>query len=349
MKPLKSTIVDGVFNLLNKLPKRWHLKELLFVSTSLLTMIGFSALLTLAPISTQTTAAATFRSDVLNGKQDGIFFLGHIYQIDIPGRTFEVQWIVGACGRFLLTSAETYDANRAQCGAPNVPLNIYIDNNLVNTYNPDDLYDFNESTNKTIGVVHFLKTHSIDIATAQLGSKRVYDQLFWYPFDFYHSGSDFFVINANDNSSLPVIKAVFADPVNNFAPQSTETRTKALVNGTLIESRNTVVNLSRTLNAKMYTILLFIVNWGLTLLVAHITTLVICGQKLGEGIVVLPLTMILTMPTIRGLFVENPPFDSVGIVLQMIVVSLCSVLILIPIVSKEPAPTYISLPTKEHD
>lgn len=158
--------------------------------------------------------------------------------------------------------------------------------------------------------VIFMMTHSIDIATAQLGSKRVFDQLFWYPFDFYHSGADFFALNANDNTSLPIILAVFAEPVNNFAPQSTETATQSLVNGTLVQSRNTVLGLRRTVNAKMYTFLLFIVNWALTLLVAYITMLVHVGEKLGEGIVVLPLTIILTMPTIRGLFVEDPPFGA---------------------------------------
>ncbi|KAH9483536.1 hypothetical protein JR316_0003006 [Psilocybe cubensis] len=333
----------------HSISNRWRIKELFFVIVALLAMIGVSALLTLVPISTQTTAAGTYQSDILNGKQDGIFFLGHIFEIDIPGRTFEVQWVVGACGRFLLTPAETYDASQSPCGLPNVPLNIYIDNNLENTYDPQDLYQLDKRSNKTTGFVHFMKTHSIDIATAQLGSKRVYDQLFWYPFDFYHSGSDFFVINTNDNTSLPIIKAVFADPVNNFAPQSIETPTESIVNGTLIQSRNTFLGLRRTVNAKMYTFLLFIVNWGLTVLVAYITMLVMAGESLGEGIVVLPLTIILTMPTIRGLFVENPPFgillDNLGLVLQMIVVALCSVLILIPSVLKKKP--YSSMPTKE--
>ncbi|PPQ91792.1 hypothetical protein CVT25_000437 [Psilocybe cyanescens] len=266
-------------------PNRWRLKELLYIIVAILAMIGASAMLTLVPTSSQTTAAATFRS--LDGKQDGIFFLGHIFSIDIPGRTFDVLWIVGACGSLLLQSSETYDLGRAACGLPNIPLSIYINN--------------------TIG---FKMTHSIDIATAQLGEKRIFDQLFWYPFDFYHSSSNFYALNANDNTSLPIVRAVFADPVNNFAPQSIEAETQAVINGTLVISRETFVGLQRTVNAKLYTFLLFVVNWALTLLVAYITMLVHVGEKLGEGIIVLPLTIILTMPTIRGLFVENPSFGA---------------------------------------
>lgn len=153
-------------------------------------------------------------------------------------------------------------------------------------------------------------THQLDVDTAQLGNDRIFDQLFWYPFDFYHSGAAFFVINTNDNTSLPITRAVFTDPVNNFAPQSSETASHSVVNGTLVQTRFTALGLRRTTNAKMYTLILFIVNWGLTLLVAYITLLVHLGENLGEGLIVLPLTIILTMPTIRGLFVENPPFGT---------------------------------------
>ncbi len=54
--------------------------------------------------------------------------------------------------------------------------------------------------------------------------------------------------------------------------------------------------------------MLFLLNWSLTGMTMYITMLVQIGEALGEGIVILPLTILLILPMIRGMFVESPPF-----------------------------------------
>lgn len=157
--------------------------------------------------------------------------------------------------------------------------------------------------------VQFVKTHTLDIQVAQLpGVNNVFDQAFYYPFDFYHATTSFFVLNANDNTSLPITRLVFTDSVDNFKPSSIESDTQTVFNGTLVQSRTTSLGLMRTTRAKLYTMVLFVVNWLLTLMVGYITLLTHLGEEFGEGIIVLPLTIILTLPQIRGLFVQDPPF-----------------------------------------
>lgn len=79
-------------------------------------------------------------------------------------------------------------------------------------------------------------------------------------------------------------------------------------NGTIVDLRTTKIILQRTPNARLYMMVLFITNWALTGMMVYITVLARLGEALGEGIVVLPLTIILTLPTIRGLFVESLPY-----------------------------------------
>lgn len=96
--------------------------------------------------------------------------------------------------------------------------------------------------------------------------------------------------------------------MDSFSPGTVETTSQTVFNGTLVQSRTTTLLLSRTSNAKLYTMVLFVVNWALTVMVEYITLFAVLAEEFGDGIIVLPLTVILTLPTIRGLFVQNPPF-----------------------------------------
>jgi len=78
-------------------------------------------------------------------------------------------------------------------------------------------------------------------------------------------------------------------------------------------------------------------NWALTVLVVYITVAVMVSRKkeAGEGVLLIPLTIILTIPALRAMFVGSPPFgillDVVGLFVQMIVVGLCSIALLLKV------------------
>ncbi|KAJ7146066.1 hypothetical protein C8R44DRAFT_6834 [Mycena epipterygia] len=71
------------------------------------------------------------------GDTDGIFFLGHVYQTDLEARTVTISWLIGGCGKYMVAGSETYRPTR-YCGAPNIPINVYIDSaSTANfTYDP---------------------------------------------------------------------------------------------------------------------------------------------------------------------------------------------------------------------
>ena len=55
--------------------------------------------------------------------------------------------------------------------------------------------------------------------------------------------------------------------------------------------------------------MLLLVNWFLTAGCLRITLLSVVGHKdMGEGVLLLPITVILTIPALRQLYAGSPPF-----------------------------------------
>ena len=54
---------------------------------------------------------------------------------------------------------------------------------------------------------------------------------------------------------------------------------------------------------------LLLINWALALGSTYVTVVVVVRRdKVHDGVLLLPVTIILTIPTLRGLFVGSPPF-----------------------------------------
>ena len=51
-----------------------------------------------------------------------LFFLGNIYNIDIPSHIVSVSWLIGACGNLRSTTSYQHHA----CTAPKIPVAVYI-------------------------------------------------------------------------------------------------------------------------------------------------------------------------------------------------------------------------------
>lgn len=101
---------------------------------------------------------------------------------------------------------------------------------------------------------------------------------------------------------------MFTDFANNFSPKTIEHPSRTVFNGAFVDSFTSILRLERTTNAQLYTVVLFLLNWALTGITVYITVLIQMGEALGEGIVALPLTILLILPMIRNMFVESPPF-----------------------------------------
>ena len=55
---------------------------------------------------------------------------------------------------------------------------------------------------------------------------------------------------------------------------------------------------------------ILVLNWALTVMVVYITTIALFSteSQIADGIAALPITVILTLPALRALFLDSPPF-----------------------------------------
>ncbi|KAL0567560.1 hypothetical protein V5O48_014430 [Marasmius crinis-equi] len=90
--------------------------------------------------------------------------------------------------------------------------------------------------------------------------------------------------------------------------------------------------------AKTFSMVLFLINWGLALLVTFMTVALAVGKvkygggKLPDSVLAMPLTITLMIPGLRALFIGDPPFGNVlditGLFPQMVLVGICSFVLL---------------------
>jgi len=181
------------------------------------------------------------------------------------------------------------------------------------------------------------------------------------PFDAYSLAVSVFVIEKATNSSMPIIKFAVGDALDNFVTSSIEDRAVLMspfvydsgTGPTEISARSSVVDIlvEKSQFAQALTLCMFIINWALTVGSVYIT-LVVVFRKEGksDAILLLPITIILTIPTLRNLYVGSPPFgvligksralrsqipvrvltllsDTFGFFLQMVIVAVCSMVL----------------------
>lgn len=137
-----------------------------------------------------------------------------------------------------------------------------------------------------------------------------FDQPILAPYDDYVLDVEAFVIDTATNESLPILKLSAADPTDNFyADRQVDWDTESTFNGGRVPSRHFTMRVKRSFLSKIFTIILLIVNWFLTAGCLRITLLSVVGHKeMGDGVLLLPITVILTIPALRQLYVGSPPF-----------------------------------------
>ncbi|KIO30489.1 hypothetical protein M407DRAFT_20382 [Tulasnella calospora MUT 4182] len=294
--------------------------------------------------------ASTYELDALKESvqgQEGIVVQGHIYQIDTHSKTISISWVIAGCGSYKVQNSKQRLV-AGTCRMLNRPIDVYVDggtaqNGTVWSYDPS-LHPKDSKTGQILYVQahnEFQTTHLLNIiATEYLGHQ--WDQEHKYPNDQYFWTTSLVLVNPrNVSEDIPIIRITATDLSNNFIPHVVSeipiTQTLVTLDGSLRSLSGRVVNVcfDRNPTTKTFVIIIFVVNWALTLVVFHITVLSLVSRDVtvSEGVLVLPVTVILTIPALRSLFVENPAFgiylDNVGLFLQMIITSVCSIVLLV--------------------
>lgn len=137
------------------------------------------------------------------------------------------------------------------------------------------------------------------------------------PFDTYSLSALAFVIEKATNKSVPIITFAAGEGPDNFVVSSIRAQTKnnyAYDSGTgpttvEVGSSMIVMTVKRSQLARAFTVCLLLINTALTIGSAYITLLVVFRRGgMNDTVLLLPVTIVLTVPALRGLYVGSPPF-----------------------------------------
>lgn len=153
----------------------------------------------------------------------------------------------------------------------------------------------------------FQTTHILEI-TAWNGL----DQQYAYPFDTYFLNTGFVAINSDTNASIPILSLSPVDSTNNFSPYVLADKSTVIIDkdGNSTLGRYMRMQFKRTVLTQVFVVTLFAVNWALTGVVLYITISAIDGKNLNESMLVLPLSVIVTIPSLRALWIGAPAFGA---------------------------------------
>ena len=140
------------------------------------------------------------------------------------------------------------------------------------------------------------------------------------PLDQYSFTTFTFIIESSTNKSIPITLFAVGDSVDgpvDFTTSSSEVETRnnftySTEGGPVtveVESRTMLATTRRSKNARALTFSMFAINWILTL--GSVAIALVVFRRRGEvkdGVAFLPVTIILSIPTIRSLYVGSLPF-----------------------------------------
>ena len=141
------------------------------------------------------------------------------------------------------------------------------------------------------------------------------------PFDTYFLSALVVVVDKATNESVPIIKFSAGEGPDGFVVSSNDSSVKSKYtydSGTgpttvEIESRMVNIMVKRSMLSRAFTMCLLLVNSGLAIGSTYVMLLVFFGRnwngdKPDSTVLLLPLTIVLTIPTLRGLYPGSPPF-----------------------------------------
>jgi len=130
------------------------------------------------------------------------------------------------------------------------------------------------------------------------------------PFDTYTFSILAFVIDKGSNQSVPIVTFTASQAPNNPNISSVEVETTS--NYTydsetgpatiIVDSRLVHIEATRSWFARALTMCLFLVNWALTVGSIYIVLVIFGRGGIDDAVLLLPVTIILTIPTLRNLY-----------------------------------------------
>ncbi|KAI0779794.1 hypothetical protein C8Q74DRAFT_1367625 [Fomes fomentarius] len=272
--------------------------------------------------------------------KDGVALLGHAYNIDIAARQVQISWLVLGCGSLALFVG-SYGSNK--CGRPNIAVDFYVDGatNASGSYDPTTNLWYETRTGN-----EFYIQASVEIQTEHLLEVTAWygqDQQYAYPFDTYILDTFIQALTPDGNVSVPILFLRTADATNNFQPslnKDEDVRTLSIDGSPITRAHAVQYAFHRPALSQLFVMVLFTLNWLLTAVVAYIAVSAYEGVPMSEGVLILPLSVILTIPALRALWVDAPAFglllDSCGTFLQMVIVSLASLYLVVNVGLRRP-------------
>ena len=164
---------------------------------------------------------------------------------------------------------------------------------------------------------HQMGVYSATVYFPATRGRHLFDQQLTAPFDDHVLNAFVFVIDKVTNESVHITRFTTADPLNNFVTFSRDTETVndftyETGNGTVtiqVESRALEVRVHRSILAQAFTMCMLLVNWALTIGSLYITlVMLVRRERMSDAVLALPITVVLTIPAIRSLFISSPPF-----------------------------------------
>ena len=137
------------------------------------------------------------------------------------------------------------------------------------------------------------------------------------PFDVYGYVASVFVIENATNKSVPILTFAAGDGPDDVVLSSVEHQTNNAWTydpGTgpttvVVESRVIQILMKRSQLAQAFTMCLLLINGALTAGSIYVTLLVIVKREgVNDGLLLLPITTVLTIPALRSLYVGSPQF-----------------------------------------
>ncbi|KAF9644675.1 hypothetical protein BDM02DRAFT_3190381 [Thelephora ganbajun] len=285
----------------------------------------------------------------------GVAIVGHNYLLDLDKRTLSIQWEVIGCGAHKLSTYQRSQNIGASetCGPFDRAIDVYLNDATkpAFSFDPDHLPVSSTlgalyiQSLMSFGMEHQLNAYPASIYFPATKTRHLLDQQLTAPFDRYVLSAFVFVIDTATNQSVSITRFASADPLNHFITHFTDAPTTnkftydagrgpATVD---VESRALELDVRRSLRSRGFTMCMWVINWALTSGTVYITLVVLVNtEKMSDGVLALPITVILTIPTIRGLYVGTQPFDVVGFFLQIIIVALCSLTLLYLVIKPSP-------------
>ena len=177
---------------------------------------------------------------------------------------------------------------------------------------------FNESNTDESNVTLLLLS-PLDLVSFEDEYRVITGEQYKTPLDRYDFTAFVFVIDPATNFSVPVVSFEVGDTGtgdfvttfetgtsrSNFTYEPPTRNTSVVVT---IPSSTTYATVRRTARAQALTFLMFTINWLLTLCTLIITGIVASKRVVKDGVALLPVSIILSVPAIRGLYIGTPPF-----------------------------------------